>query len=83
MCMRSKRRIEKPRMADLLNGSATSKKVDPGNRDTTLAKLLERYPAARTDIAGSTRIGEKGRIAKFRSGPLFGDFLLRQTGGFA
>ncbi len=42
------------------------KKVDPGNRDMTLAMLLEKYEAARTDIADSTRVGEKGRIAKFR-----------------
>jgi len=42
------------------------KKVDPGNRDMTLAVLLEKYEAARTDIADSTRVGEKGRLAKFR-----------------
>lgn len=42
------------------------KKVDPGNRDMTLAKLLEKYETARTEIAASTRVGEKGRIAKFR-----------------
>ncbi len=42
------------------------KKVDPGNRDMTLARLLQKYEAARTEIAPSTRIGEKGRIAKFR-----------------
>jgi integrase len=42
------------------------KKVDPGNRDMTLAKLLEKYEVARTEIAASTRVGEKGRIAKFR-----------------
>ncbi len=42
------------------------KKVDPGNRDMTLALLLEKYEAARTDLADSTRVGEKGRIAKFR-----------------
>jgi len=42
------------------------KKVDPGNRDMTLAMLLEKYEAARTDIAHSTRVGESGRIAKFR-----------------
>ena len=41
------------------------KKVDPSNRDMTLAMLLEKYEAARTDIADSTRVGEKGRIAKF------------------
>ena len=41
-------------------------KVDPSNRDMTLAQLLEKYEAARTEIAPSTRIGEKGRIAKFR-----------------
>ena len=29
------------------------KKVDPGNRDMTLAMLLEKYEAARTDIADS------------------------------
>jgi integrase len=42
------------------------KRVDPGNRDMTLAMLLEKYEAARTDIAPSTRVGEHGRIAKFR-----------------
>jgi integrase len=42
------------------------KKVDPANRDMTLAKLLEKYEAARTEIAPSTRVGESGRIAKFR-----------------
>ncbi len=42
------------------------KKVDPGNRDMTLAMLLEKYAATRTEIAPSTRIGESGRIAKFR-----------------
>ena len=45
---------------------AEMKQVDPGNRDMTLAMLLEKYGAARTDIASSTRIGEKGRIKKFR-----------------
>ena len=42
------------------------KKVDPGNRDMTLAMLLEKYVLARTDIAHSTKVGESGRIAKFR-----------------
>ena len=42
------------------------KKVDPGNRNMTLAMLLEKYEAARTDIAHSTRVGESGRITKFR-----------------
>ena len=42
------------------------KKVDPGNRDMTLAMLLEKYESARTEIADSTRVGESGRIAKFR-----------------
>ena len=42
------------------------KKVDPGNRDMTLAMLLEKYTSARTDIAHSTKVGESGRIAKFR-----------------
>ena len=42
------------------------KKVDPANRDMTLAMLLEKYESARTDIAHSTRVGELGRIAKFR-----------------
>ena len=42
------------------------KKVDPGNRDMTLAMLLKKYESARTEIAHSTRVGEKGRIAKFR-----------------
>ncbi len=41
-------------------------KVDPSNRDMTLAQLLEKYEAARTEIALSTRVGEKGRTAKFR-----------------
>ena len=45
---------------------ADLKKVDPGNRDMTLAMLLEKYESARTDIAHSTRVGELGRIAKFR-----------------
>jgi integrase len=45
---------------------ADLKKVDPSNRDMTLAMLLEKYEAARTDIAHSTRVGELGRIAKFR-----------------
>lgn len=42
------------------------KKVDPGNRDMTLAMLLEKYELARTDLAHSTKVGESGRIAKFR-----------------
>jgi integrase len=45
---------------------ADLKKVDPGNRDMTLAMLLKKYEAARTDIAHSTQVGEQGRIAKFR-----------------
>ena len=45
---------------------ADLKKVDPGNRDMTLAMLLKKYAAARTDIAHSTQVGEQGRIAKFR-----------------
>lgn len=43
------------------------KKVDPGNRDMTLAMLLEKYEAARTDLSHSTLVGERGRIAKFRA----------------
>lgn len=46
---------------------ADLKKVDPGNRDMTLAILLEKYESARTDIAHSTRIGERDRSAKFRA----------------
>ena len=42
------------------------KKVDLGNRDMTLAMLIEKYVLARTDIAHSTKVGESGRIAKFR-----------------
>jgi integrase len=45
---------------------ADLKKVDPGNRDMTLAMLLKKYESARTDIAHSTQVGEQGRIAKFR-----------------
>jgi integrase len=45
---------------------ADLKKVDPANRDMTLAMLLEKYEAARTGIATSTQVGEKGRIKKFR-----------------
>jgi integrase len=45
---------------------ADLKRVDPGNRDMTLAMLLKKYEAARTDIAHSTQVGEQGRIAKFR-----------------
>ena len=40
--------------------------TDPGNSDMTLASLLEKYGASRTDIAHSTKVGETGRIAKFR-----------------
>ena len=40
--------------------------TDPGNSDMTLASLLEKYGASRSDIAHSTKIGEAGRIAKFR-----------------
>ena len=43
------------------------KKVDPRNRDMTLAVLLEKYQSARTGIAHSTQVGEQGRIAKFRA----------------
>jgi hypothetical protein len=42
------------------------KKVDPANHDMTLATLLEKYELARTDLAPSTKVGESGRIAKFR-----------------
>ena len=45
---------------------ADLKKVDPGNRDMTLAMLLKKYEAARTDIAHSTQVGEQGLVAKFR-----------------
>ena len=42
------------------------KKVDSGSRDMTLAMLLTKYESARTEIAHSTWVGERGRIAKFR-----------------
>ncbi len=42
------------------------KKMDPGNHDLKLALLLEKYQAARTEITASTKVGESGRIAKFR-----------------
>ena len=45
---------------------ADLKKVDPANRDMTLAMLLEKYEAARTGMAPSTQVGEQGRIKKFR-----------------
>ncbi len=41
-------------------------KVDPGNRDLTLHMLLVKYTSARSDIAHSTKVGESGRIARFR-----------------
>ncbi len=40
--------------------------TDPNNSDMTLGSLLEKYAASRTDIAHSTKVGEAGRIAKFR-----------------
>ena len=40
--------------------------TDPGNADMTLSSLLEKYSASRADIAHSTKVGESGRIAKFR-----------------
>ena len=45
------------------------KKVDPANRDMTLAMLLEKYEAARTEIAHSTHVGDRGRIANASSWP--------------
>lgn len=51
------------KLADWL---ADLKKVDFSNRDMTLAMLLEKYETVRTNIADSTRVGEKGRIARFR-----------------
>ncbi|MGA3171763.1 MAG: tyrosine-type recombinase/integrase [Chthoniobacteraceae bacterium] len=45
---------------------ADLKKVDPANRDMTLAMLLEKYEAARKGLAKSTMVGEQGRITKFR-----------------
>ena len=50
----------------LAEGLGDLKKVDPSNRAVTLAMLLEKYESARTEIADSTRVGETGRIAKFR-----------------
>jgi len=45
---------------------ADLKKVDPANRDMTLAMLLDKYEAARNGLAQSTLTGEQGRITKFR-----------------
>lgn len=57
------RKIANARLRDWI---AELSAVDPGNNDLTLAALVEKYQAVRTDMAASTLVGERGRIRQFR-----------------